>query len=62
MYSLLFTTLVLFWQLAKAAGIETTLIYDAGKTQVERGSATVLAVGPASVAAVDKITGNLPLL
>lgn len=49
-------------QLAKAAGIETTLIYDAGKTQVERGSATVLAVGPASVAAVDKITGNLPLL
>lgn len=45
-----------------AAGIETTLIHDAGRTQVEKGSATVLAVGPASVAAVDKITGNLPLL
>ncbi|XP_042861016.1 peptidyl-tRNA hydrolase 2, mitochondrial-like [Penaeus japonicus] len=49
-------------QLARAAGIETTLIHDAGKTQVETGSATVLAVGPASIATIDKITGNLPLL
>lgn len=37
-------------------------IRDAGRTQVPSGSLTVVAVGPARLADVDKITGHLKLL
>lgn len=49
-------------ELAKLNNVMVTSIRDAGKTQVESGSETVVAVGPASVDKVDKITGKYPLL
>jgi hypothetical protein len=39
-----------------------TLVYIIGRTQIAAGSKTVLAIGPAPVGAVDKITGHLKLL
>ncbi|KAK7069291.1 hypothetical protein SK128_012731 [Halocaridina rubra] len=47
---------------AKNAGLQTVLVADAGKTQVPQGTETVLAVGPASTADIDKVTGSLKLL
>ena len=47
---------------ARAVGVYSRVIRDAGMTQVEPGSATVLAVGPASMHLVDAVTGALKLL
>lgn len=47
---------------AKAAGLVTYLVEDAGRTQIAAGSKTVLAIGPAPVAELDKITSHLKLL
>lgn len=47
---------------AKAAGLVTYLVEDAGRTQIAAGSKTVLAIGPAPVAALDPITSHLKLL
>ncbi|KAG7157015.1 peptidyl-tRNA hydrolase 2, mitochondrial-like [Homarus americanus] len=49
-------------EMAAVAGVPTATVQDAGRTQVVIGSQTVLAVGPAPIADVDKITGNLRLL
>lgn len=38
------------------------LIRDAGRTQIEPNSKTVLAIGPAPNKELDKITGHLKLL
>ena len=38
------------------------LIKDAGKTQVESGTITCLAIGPDEEKKIDKITGNLKIL
>ena len=46
---------------AESLGIVTSLIHDAGRTQIERGSATVLGVGPSPSKIIDKITGHLKL-
>lgn len=43
-------------------GIISYLVHDAGKTQIEAGSATVLAIGPAKKRDLDKILGHLKLL
>ena len=48
--------------LAKAAGLVTYQVEDAGRTQIAAGSRTVLAIGPAPVKEVDQITGHLKLL
>ena len=40
----------------------TKKICDAGRTQVEPGSITVLGIGPAPVSVVNEITGKLKLL
>jgi len=46
---------------AKSNGINWAVVRDAGRTQVESGSLTVLGLGPAKVAEIDKITGHLKL-
>ncbi|KJZ70381.1 hypothetical protein HIM_10225 [Hirsutella minnesotensis 3608] len=47
---------------ARAAGIPAEVIQDAGRTQIEAGSMTVLGVGPAPKSLVDQVTGHLKLL
>lgn len=47
---------------AVAAGLPVELIRDAGRTQVEPGTPTCCAVGPADGARVDALTGELSLL
>ena len=47
---------------ASTAGLPHCLVADAGRTEVEPGTETVLAVGPGEVSRVDAITGRLRLL
>lgn len=47
---------------AKAAGLVTAVIRDAGKTQIESGTVTVLGIGPGKSAYIDQITKQLKLL
>lgn len=47
---------------AQQAGLPTSLVRDAGHTQIPAGSLTVLSIGPANEEALDAITGDLPLL
>ncbi|KHN97745.1 peptidyl-tRNA hydrolase 2 precursor [Metarhizium album ARSEF 1941] len=44
------------------AGLTAEVIQDAGRTQIDPGSLTVLGIGPAPKSVVDKITGHLKLL
>lgn len=46
---------------AKRLGLVAVVIRDAGRTQIEAGSATVLGIGPGPVDEVDQITGHLKL-
>lgn len=46
---------------AEKEDLTTTLVTDAGLTEVSRGTTTVLGVGPAPNNLVDKITGDLTL-
>ncbi|XP_013188335.1 peptidyl-tRNA hydrolase 2, mitochondrial [Amyelois transitella] len=47
---------------AKQMGLITSLIRDAGRTQIAPNSITVLGVGPAPKDVIDKVTGHLKLL
>jgi PTH2 family peptidyl-tRNA hydrolase len=47
---------------AKALGLVTAIIRDAGKTQIESGTVTVLGIGPGESSIVDQITKHLKLL
>lgn len=47
---------------AMIADVPNALIIDAGRTQVEPGTKTVLSLGPAPCSVLDKITGKLKLL
>ena len=49
-------------RLARQRNIPVHLVRDAGHTQIPKGSATVLALGPFSEAALDELTGHLKLL
>ena len=42
--------------------IATSLIEDAGHTEIPAGTKTVLGIGPAPNSLIDQITGDLPLL
>ncbi|MAK84042.1 MAG: aminoacyl-tRNA hydrolase [Euryarchaeota archaeon] len=47
---------------ARRADVPVHLVRDAGHTQIPKGSATVLALGPYSEATLDELTGHLKLL
>lgn len=47
---------------ANARNFNTCMIRDAGRTQIEPNSITVLAIGPAKVGDLDHVTGHLKLL
>jgi len=49
-------------KVGRAHGLGVSLIQDAGRTQIARGSTTVLGIGPGSRATIDKVTGHLSLL
>ena len=51
-----------FNQMAKDAGFVTALITDAGRTTVEPGTVTCLAIGPDKDEKIDKIIKDLKLL
>ena len=46
---------------AAGSGLPAYLVCDAGRTEVDAGSATVVAIGPAPEDLVDSITGHLRL-
>ena len=48
-------------QHAREVGLTSSLVIDAGLTEVPPGTVTCLGVGPASESEVDKITGNCTL-
>ena len=47
---------------ARAEGVTAEVVHDAGRTQIEAGSLTVMGVGPAGKSRVDLVTGGLKLL
>ena len=47
---------------AKARGLLTAWVEDAGLTEVPPGTRTCLGIGPARASDVDPVTGDLPLL
>ena len=46
---------------ARAAGVVYGVVRDAGRTQIESGTATVVGIGPAPIDIVNKLTGHLKL-
>lgn len=46
---------------AKNSGLISVLIQDAGRTQVESGTYTVVGIGPGPGGAIDQVTGHLKL-
>ena len=54
--------LMTIFAIAKSLGLVTSVIQDAGRTQIEAGSRTVVAVGPGPENLVNQVTGHLSLL
>ncbi|RMD58180.1 peptidyl-tRNA hydrolase [Candidatus Woesearchaeota archaeon] len=51
-----------FKQRAQSAGLVSDLVSDAGRTHLEPGTITCLAIGPDDEDKIDQITGGLKLL
>jgi PTH2 family peptidyl-tRNA hydrolase len=47
---------------ARRAGLPVELVRDAGRTQVQAGTVTCCAIGPAEAAQIDAVTADLALL
>lgn len=47
---------------ARARGLPTVLVEDAGYTEVSPGTITCLGIGPGRASDIDPVTGKLPLL
>lgn len=47
---------------ARDAGLRTTRVTDAGRTQIASGTTTCLAVGPDEAGRLDPVTGHLSLM
>lgn len=54
-------TLIQLLTHAKMLGLTVSLIQDAGRTQIEPGSRTVLGIGPGPADLIDQVTGHLKL-
>jgi PTH2 family peptidyl-tRNA hydrolase len=54
--------LLRFEEQARDAGIKAALIHDAGRTVLEPGTMTCLAIGPDLEVKIDRITGKLKVL
>lgn len=46
---------------ARKNGLISVLIQDAGRTQIESGTRTAIAIGPAKGSLIDQVTGHLKL-
>lgn len=51
-----------FKAIAESQGFTTSIICDAGRTEIAPGTYTCLGIGPAAVSSIDKITGDLKML
>ncbi len=49
-------------EIAKGNNLKTALITDAGKTAIEPGTKTCLAIGPDEEKKIDDVTGNLKMM
>jgi peptidyl-tRNA hydrolase, PTH2 family len=47
---------------ARAAGLPVQVVRDSGRTQVQPGTLTCCAIGPAQADRIDTVTAELPLL
>ena len=56
-----FAEMVELERVARQKGLVTTIIHDAGHTQVDPGTATVLGIGPGPASVIDSVTGHLRL-
>ena len=54
--------LVVYFQKAKEKGLTASLIRDAGRTFLARGTKTVVAIGPDFEEKIDEITENLSMM
>jgi len=51
-----------YFKIARSNGFTTSMITDAGRTQIAPGTTTCLGIGPAPVSEIDRITGELKML